>query len=94
MPKGPKGEKRPADVIGAAAECRSVAKFQTDALPEGLALPAPPWFHRGVSNRSRAGVKGPPAGVARARKGALNDAMRKTFRTPTMQSSRSRYWTP
>ncbi len=44
--------------------------------------------------RAGAGVKGPPAGVARARKGALNDAMRKTLRTPTMQSSRSRHWTP
>ena len=33
-------------------------------------------------------------GVARGREGGLNGEMRKAIRTPTMQSSRSRYWTP
>ncbi len=36
----------------------------------------------------------PHTGVARDRKGGLNGEMRKTLRTPTMQSSRSRHWTP
>ena len=36
----------------------------------------------------------PHTGVARGRKGGLNGEMRKTLRTPTMQSSRPRYWTP
>ncbi len=41
-----------------------------------------------------AGVKTPSGGVESRHGKALNGEMPKTLRTPTMQSSRPRYWTP
>ena len=53
MPKGPKGEKRPADVIGAAI---TVARIATGEI-EDKTSPMP--------NRARGGKKGGPARAAK-----------------------------
>lgn len=62
MPKGPKGEKRPADVIGAAVKVMKIATGQI-----GEALPDP-----GKEYARKGGLKG---GRARAQK--LTSARRK-----------------
>jgi hypothetical protein len=51
MPKGPKGEKRPADVIGAAV---MVMKIATGEIEEGTEAPT-------VKRARKAGTKGGPA---------------------------------
>ena len=52
MPKGPKGEKRPADVIGAAV---MVARIATQEIDKPSKAP----------NRARGGQKGGPARAAK-----------------------------
>ena len=49
MPRGPKGEKRPADVIGAAV---MVAKIATGEIEEL----APPWVRQRYSDAQAAGA--------------------------------------
>jgi hypothetical protein len=43
MPRGPKGEKRPADVIGAAVMIGKIATGEIDDLPRMTARTPPPW---------------------------------------------------
>ena len=55
MPRGPRGEKRPADVIGAAI---AVAKIATHELEDTAADPGKEYARKG-------GVKGGPARAAK-----------------------------
>jgi hypothetical protein len=43
MPRGPKGEKRPADVIGAAVMIGKIATGEIDDLPRMTERTPPPW---------------------------------------------------
>ena len=65
MPRGPKGEKRHADVIGAAVMIGKIATGEIDDLPRMTARTPPPW--RWGAWVARHGLRGcPPSGVKRS----------------------------
>lgn len=65
MPKGPKGEKRPADVIGAAVRVMRIATGEeADDVP--LASPAAEMGRKGGKARAESMTPGRRAEIARA----------------------------
>ena len=74
MPKGPQGQKRPADVIGAAVMVGRIATGEIEETPEPVKSAAAELGSRGGKARAR-------ALSARKRKKIAQDAARKRWKS-------------